>query len=261
MTPRVRRPVVVLAAVVLFGALFAAATRTWVRTGLASPVGGATTLELAGSQAAPAATACALAGLAASAAMSIAGRRTVRLVVGVCALAAAGAAWGAAAVLREPAVAVRAQVAEALAVTPDSVDAGTADVTTTAWVWVALVLSAAALLTAVVGLLAAGTWRERARFDVPPAPSGRLARASGDASAGSRPSAEPAPGKPADDAGSADTAASWDALTRGVDPTRAATPARTATPPGGTGPVDGDSDAAGGRMDPPGHTDGGTTHA
>lgn len=285
---RVRRPVVVLTALGLFGALFAAATRTWVRAGLASPVGGSSVIEVAGSQAAPAATACALAGLAAAAAMSIAGRRTVWLVAGVCALAAAGAGWGAVGVLLDPTLAARAQVAQALAVTPESVGSGTADVTSTSWVWAALVLSAAALVTALVGLVAARTWSHGARFAVPPAPT---VTGAGDDDAGTADRADPADGADrgatadsattadraatadaadrADRADQADAAASWDALTRGVDPTRTATTTRAAAPAGGGGAGPGadpgavhrDSDAAGGRMDPPGHTDGGTTHA
>lgn len=225
---------VVLSLLVVFGGLLAVATRTWASAALASPVGGVTTLDVTGSQAAPVVTACALVGLAGAAALSISGRRTRPVVLAFCALAAIAAAVTAVGVLRDPLGATRAQVAQALVVTPDSVTTasvtnGFVDVSVTGWAWAGALVAALAALLALVGLTAAGSWSPSARFTAPASDP-----------AGTAPPTAQAP--VADD----DPAASWDALTRGVDPT--------------SGPVHRARADSSGRMDLPDHPDGGTRH-
>ena len=262
MTGRLRRPVVVLSALVLFCVVLVAATRTWVRATLPSAVGGLQSLDVTGSQAAPVVAACALTGLAGAGALSIAGRRARTPVLAVLAAVALAAAAASAGVLRDASAAVRTQVAEALAVTPDSVRPGTADVAPTGWVWVALVAALAAAVLAGAAVVAARSWPGGDRF-APAASSAGATRAA------------PAPAM-GDDA-HPDAATSWDALTAGVDPTgppmstaadAPADPAPLGGPadpaplrgPADPAPLRGDGPTGGGRMGAAGLTDGGTPH-
>lgn len=185
-----RRSTVVLATLVAALAVFACSAATWVSATVQTtlePV----TVDVAGSDAAPAVTALGLVAAAGALTTAISGRvlRTVVSVVVV--LAGLGALAASVAVLADPAGAAQTAVGEATGM----INAG-GDFAVTAWPPLAAAASALVALCGAWALVAGRTWTAARRYE--------------------RSAAEEAP----DGAGSGgDEIDSWDALTEGRDPT------------------------------------------
>jgi hypothetical protein len=190
---------VVLGLAVLAGLVLVVASRTWVsaRSDLlqGGAVAGSQVVAATGSALAPGAGALGLVVLAAAGALLLA-RPAVRLLTGlVLVLTGVAVVWFGAGVLRDPASAVVASVAEASGLTPGSVRADDLEqVRLTAWPVVMVAAGALVVAAGVVVVLRSGRWDSTRRFERP-----------GEAA-----------GAPAPVAGSADD---WDALSRGEDPT------------------------------------------
>jgi hypothetical protein len=178
---------VVVAGLVTGLAVLGAASRTWLEANLAGMLTGSQQAAVPGSQAAPVVPALALVGLAAAAALSIAGR-VGRVLVGVVLLLAGGVVAVAALDVRgRPAAAASAALAEQTA----GIALGADQVTVTLWPVVTAVLGGLCSALGVLVLVAGRGWAGGRRFS--PADDAQT----------------PVP-EPADD---------WDALTRGDDPT------------------------------------------
>ncbi|KUG60870.1 hypothetical protein AVL61_09585 [Kocuria rosea subsp. polaris] len=185
-----RRSTVVLATLVAALAVFACSAATWVSATVQTtlqPV----TVDVAGSDAAPAVTALGLVAAAGALTTAISGRVLRAVVASVVLLAGLGALAASVAVLADPAGAAQTAVGEATGM----INAG-GDFAVTVWPWLA---AAAAALVAVCGgwaLVAGRSWTAARRYE----------RAGPD-------------GSPAGTARRGDEIDSWDALTEGRDPT------------------------------------------
>jgi len=164
---------------------------TWVHGEGRSVLEGTVAVAVPGSQAAPQAPAAALVLLAAAGALALVGRVGRWVVAGVSAAAGVLVVAGAVGVLRDPAGAVAAAVADATGVA-----AADPVASATAWPVVALVVGAAVPVLAVVLARAPGGWDQRSQRHERPAP-GRAGRNA---------------------SGAADERSDWDALSRGDDP-------------------------------------------
>lgn len=186
---RSRKSAVVLATLVAALAVFACSAATWVSATVETtlqPV----TVDVAGSDAAPAVTALGLVAAAGSLAVAISGRVLRAVVAAVVALAGLGALAAAVSVLLDPAGSATTVVGE----TTGMVNAG-GDFALTAWPWLA---AAASLLVAACGawaLVAGPSWTAARRYE--------------------RSGTEPGPRESV----RGDEIDSWDALTEGRDPT------------------------------------------
>ncbi len=188
----------------LLGAVLAllSASRPWVHAVVTDPVLGRTTVTASGRQAAAVVPAVALVALAGGVALLLS-RVIGRRVTGVL-LVLAGAAAAAASVstVRSPDAGIADLVGRALA-TVGSTDA---QVSVTAWPWVAVVGGALVVCAGTLAVVQARRWgTPRSRYESPVDPAH---------SAGVEVRPAP-PAGPGDDPG-----ATWDALTRGEDPTR-----------------------------------------
>ncbi|WP_309125456.1 Trp biosynthesis-associated membrane protein [Kocuria sp.] len=184
-----RKAPVVLGTLVAALAVFACSAATWVsatvRTTL-EPI----TVDVAGSDAAPAVTALGLVAAAGALATAISGRALRPVVAVVVALAGLGALAAAASVLADPSGAAQTVVGE----TTGMVNAG-GDYALTAWPWLAAAAAGLVALCGLWALVAGRTWTAARRYE--------------------RPAAEAAGGG----ARTGDEIDSWDALTEGRDPT------------------------------------------
>jgi len=186
---RSRKATVVLTTLVAALAVVACSAATWVSATVQTtlqPV----TVDVAGSDAAPAVTALGLVAAAGALAVAISGRVLRAVVAVVVALAGLGAFAASVSVLLDPAGAATTVVGE----TTGMINAG-GEFARTVWPWTA---AAASLLVAACGvwaLVAGRSWTAARRYE-----------ASG---------AAPAPGE----ARRGDEIDSWDALTEGRDPT------------------------------------------
>ncbi|MBD7957875.1 Trp biosynthesis-associated membrane protein [Microbacterium sp. Sa4CUA7] len=198
MTRRARL-MAVLAIVVAGGAAVISSTQTWLHVTLTD--GAADSLAVPGTAAVPVLAPLGLAALALGLALTIVGR-VLRYVFGVIAIAIGASllalVWPVAIDLPLPAVA--ATVTEATGLSGlEAVSALVAEITATAWPWVALVAAVVLIAGGAFTLATAHTWRgsgRRYRTDTPAAGTG--------GTAGSRPH---------------DAIDSWDDLSRGADPT------------------------------------------
>ncbi len=185
-----RRSSVVLATLVCALAVFACSAAPWisatVRTTL-EPV----TVDVAGSDAAPAVTALGLVAAAGALATAISGRVLRTVVAGVVLLAGLGALAASVAVLTDPAGAAQATVGE----TTGMINAG-GDFAVTVWPWLAAAAAALVALCGAWSLVAGRSWTAARRYE----------RSGTDAA-------------PAGTARPGDEIDSWDALTEGRDPT------------------------------------------
>ena len=185
-----RKPTVVLGTLLAALAVFACSAPTWVsatvRTTL-EPV----TVDVAGSDAAPAVTALGLVAAAGALTTAISGRVLRAVVAAVVLLAGLGSLAASVAVPADPAGAARTAVGEATGM----INAG-GEFTATAWPWAAAAASALVALCGAWALVAGRSWTAARRYE--------------------RSAAEEAP----DGAGSGgDEIDSWDALPEGRDPT------------------------------------------
>ncbi|MFI7482727.1 Trp biosynthesis-associated membrane protein [Kocuria sp. M1R5S2] len=190
-TPRAsRRSTVVLTTLAAALAVFACSAATWVtatvRTTL-EPV----TVEVAGSEAAPAVTALGLVAAAGALATAVSGRVLRAAVSAVVVLAGGGAAAASVAVAVDPAGAARGAVGESTGM----INAG-GQFAVTAWPWVAAAAAVLVVLCGVRALVAGRSWTTARRYE--------------------RTGTESSPGAPARRGDEID---SWDALTEGRDPT------------------------------------------
>lgn len=191
--PRLSRPLVVAVLVVLAGVVVAGASQTWASAEFPGGAGARPVeLALSGNALARPAVALALVVGAAALALTLA-RRRGRLVI-LAGIAAAGAAvsWVSAAVLLDPAQAVRPPLAEQAGLTAASIPPEQIQVALTAWPWVCATGGLLTVVVAAVAWPASRAWDSSSRFE-----AGR--------GAGS---------------GSPDPATTWDALSDGDDPTR-----------------------------------------
>jgi uncharacterized membrane protein (TIGR02234 family) len=185
---RSRKATVVLATLVAALAVFACSAATWVSATVQTtlqPV----TVDVAGSDAAPAVTALGLVAAAGALAVAISGRVLRAVVAVVVVLAGLGAFAASVSVLLDPAGAATTVVGE----TTGMINAG-GEFARTAWPWVA---AAASLLVAACGawaLVAGRSWTAARRYET---------------------SGAPGPGE----SRRGDEIDSWDALTEGRDPT------------------------------------------
>ncbi|GAB4085751.1 hypothetical protein GCM10028784_23810 [Myceligenerans cantabricum] len=185
-----------LALLALGGVALATASVTWVTTEVATAVQADVAVQATGNEAAPVVGAAALVLLACGPALALTGRVGRYVVLAVAALAGAGVATAALAVVTDPETAGTSAAADAAGVTDL-----TAPVDLTAGPWATAAAGVLAVLVAVAAALAARRWPQASRRherDAPP----------GSADGAGESSGEP---DPADD---------WDALTRGEDPTR-----------------------------------------
>lgn len=184
-----RRPTVVLGTLVAALAVFACSAATWISATVQTtlqPV----TVDVAGSDAAPAVTALGLVAAAGALTTAISGRVLRTVVAVVVLLAGLGALAASVAVLTDPAGAARTVVGEATGM----INAG-GDFAVTVWPWLA---AAAAALVALCGawtLVAGRSWTAARRYE----------RSGTEESAAA--------------AGRGGEIDSWDALTEGRDPT------------------------------------------
>lgn len=185
-----RKSAVVLGTLAAALAVFASSAATWVsatvRTTL-EPV----TVDVAGTEAAPAVTALGLVAAAGALAVAISGPVLRTVVAAVVVLAGLGALAASAAVLVDPSGAAQTAVGEATGM----VNAG-GDVDVSVWPWLAAAASALVALSGARALVAGRSWTAARRFE----------RTGTDAGPG---------GAPRD----GDEIDSWDALTEGRDPT------------------------------------------
>lgn len=191
---RTPRRAVVLLAITSAAVALVASGRPWVRVDLTGLLTGTPEAAVPGSDVAPLVPAVALVGLAAAAAVAIAGRRGARLAGTAVLLAGAGVVLGSLVALGDPASAAAASLAR----TTGGVATPAGAASDTAW---PVVAAAAGLVLAACGagaLLLAPRWAAARTFE-PARGDGRSARTS-------------TAGRPGSD---------WDALTRGLDPTAA----------------------------------------
>lgn len=185
-----RRSTVVLGTLVAALAVFGCSAATWVtvtaRTAL-EPV----TVDVAGSEAAPAVTALGLVAAAGALTVAISGRVLRSVVASVVLLAGLGALAAAVAVLADPAGAAQTAVGEATGM----INAGGVEPSLTVWPWLAAAAAALVALCGLWALVAGRSWTAARRYERP--------------ATGEHPERE-APGDDID---------SWDALTEGRDPT------------------------------------------
>ncbi|MGX5358298.1 Trp biosynthesis-associated membrane protein [Kocuria sp. KH4] len=185
-----RRSTVVLATLVAALAVFACSAATWVaatvRTTL-EPV----TVDVAGSDAAPAVTALGLVAAAGALTTAISGRVLRSVVSAVVVLAGLGALAASVAVLADPAGAAQTAVGESTGM----VNAG-GEFALTLWPWLAAVAAVLVTLCGAWSLVAGRSWTPARRYE--------------------RTGTGTAPGA---SAGRGDEIDSWDALTEGRDPT------------------------------------------
>lgn len=186
---RSRKATVVLATLAAALAVFACSAATWVSATVETtlqPV----TVDVAGSDAAPAVTALGLVAAAGALAVAISGRALRAVVAAVVALAGLGALAATATVLADPSDSARTVVGE----TTGMVNAG-GDFALTAWPWLAALASLLVAVCGVWALVAGRSWRTARRYE--------------------RSGAERGPGE----SPRGDDIDSWDALTEGRDPT------------------------------------------
>lgn len=189
-------------------ALAAAATGVcavpaWITATTESVLGVPETIRVTGGAAASALVAAALVLLAATAAVALVGRLGRWVVVATVALAGVLVVAGAVGVLRDPAAAAAATVADRI-----GVERVTDDLVVTPWPWVALAVGVLDVLVAVRLARSSRGWAVTERHDRQTVPDRR-------AGAGAAPGRAPAPRR---EAGHPDDRDQWDALTRGDDP-------------------------------------------
>jgi uncharacterized membrane protein (TIGR02234 family) len=185
-----RRSTVVLATLAAALAVFACSAATWISATVQTtlePV----TVDVAGSDAAPAVTALGLVAAAGALTTAISGRVLRAVVSVVVLLAGLGALAASVAVLADPAGAAQTAVGEATGM----INAG-GDFAVTAWPSLAAAASALVALCGAWALVAGRSWTAARRYE----------RSGADGV----PAATPRPGDEID---------SWDALTEGRDPT------------------------------------------
>lgn len=185
-----RRRTVVLAGLVVAGAVAASTRTVWATASAPDITGAVQSHAVTGADASPAVLALALVALAAAAATSLSSR-WVRWVTGpVQVLAGAGTIVAAAGMLADPTAASAGAVAEATGISGVELHA-----TASAWPWAAIVGGVLMILVGLTVLAVGGRWPRGSRY--------------------TRASIAP---RRAVDPGE-DPAAAWDALTRGEDPT------------------------------------------
>ncbi|MEX5301512.1 Trp biosynthesis-associated membrane protein [Kocuria sabuli] len=185
-----RKSRVVTATLLAALAVFACSAATWISATVQTtlePV----TVDVAGSEAAPAVTALGLVAAAGALTTAISGRVLRPVVSVVVVLAGLGALAASAAVLADPTGAARTAVGESTGM----VNAG-GEFALTPWPWLAAVAAVLVALCGAWALLAGRSWTAARRYE--------------------RTGTEPAAGGPARDGDEID---SWDALTEGRDPT------------------------------------------
>jgi len=190
---RGRAAAVLVLAAALTGAC---ALPTWLHATERTVLGVDTTIEVSGGRAAPSLVAAALVLLAAVGAVALVGRAGRWLVVGAVALAGVLVVAGAVGVLQDPQAAARSTVVDAL-----GVERVVADLSVTAWPWVAVAVGVLDVVLAGWLARASGTWVAGRRYDEPR----RSAHGAGDASRTGRREV-------------VDERDQWDALSRGDDP-------------------------------------------
>ncbi|SMH39176.1 trp region conserved hypothetical membrane protein [Rathayibacter oskolensis] len=201
----------ILAIVVLAALELTSSTQPWFTLVLVAATGDGERLEVAGTVAAPALSALALAGLALAAALAIAGP-AFRIVLGLLQIVLGGSVvLAASTALGDPVRAGSSLVTGATAIAgQESVAALVDSSSSTAWPVVALVAGALTSLVGIVVLVTVRRWpdarRKRASRFVPADGSGHggTAEPAVDAADGERP---------------IDPVVSWDELSRGDDPT------------------------------------------
>lgn len=189
---RPRRAIAVTGLLLVALALLLTSRPVWVSASASRP-GAASTVELAGAQAASVLPAMAIVIGACAIALTLAGRTLRVVVLSIALLGALGVATAAVWVGVDPASAVRGQLASSTGVTSDSL--ALQSVSVTVWPWLCVVVAVVAAVWAGCCLRASSGWDGGSRHE----PSGSAARHTvTDAS---------------------DAATTWDVLSRGDDPT------------------------------------------
>jgi uncharacterized membrane protein (TIGR02234 family) len=197
-------------------------TQTWVQASVAGEDGGAHQLEVTGSQAAPALTALALAGLALAGALSIAGV-VIRVVLGILEVLLGVSVFIASlSAVTDSAAASASAVTAATGITgSESVQASVVGTTVSGWPYLALSAACLMVVAGAVIVLTAARWPgPTARYQAVRLASAAPNAASSldaDAAAHADAAADPLAAPPAERHG--DSVGDWDDLSRGNDPT------------------------------------------